>query len=52
VLTGYTARFAVTSLPSVTIAIRCCQFENSLMFEEMSRTAEKLWNDYILQVHT
>ena len=54
VLTSYTARFAVTStsLPSVTIAIRCCQFGNSLKFEEMSRTAEKLWNDYILQVHT
>ena len=41
-----------TSLPSVTIAIRCCQFDCTLRFEEMPRTAEKLWNDYILQVHT
>ena len=39
-----------TSLPSVTIAIRCCQFDNTSVFE-MPRTAEKLWNDYILQVH-
>ena len=40
------------SLPSVTIAIRCCQFDEALLFEIMPRKAKKLWNDYILQVHT
>ena len=40
------------SLPSVTIAIRCCHFDDTLMLEDMLRKAKKLWNDYVLQVHT
>ena len=40
------------SLPSVTIAIRCCQFDDTLLFDEMPSRAEKLWNKYILQVYT
>ena len=36
--------------PTVTIAIRCQQFDTTLMFDTMPVAAQKLWNDYILNV--
>jgi len=35
---------------TVSIAIRCQQFGNTLMLDTIPAVAEKLWSDYILTV--
>jgi len=37
---------------TVSIAIRCMQFDSTLRFDAMPKEADKLWTDYILNVCT